>query len=136
MMNRRKAREYAFILLFEYRFQPDAIGELLNRFCEEREPGNQEAYIRSSVCGAVEHIREIDDIIEAYAKDWSADRISNVCMAAMRLAICEMKYQAGIPAAVAVNEAITLVKKYDGEESVGFVNGVLGNFKKDSENSK
>ena len=133
MMNRRKAREYAFILLFEYRFQPEAMEELVDRFCEDFCPEKQEDYIRSSVFRAVEHIREIDGEIEANSKDWAADRISNVCLAAMRLAVCEMKYLEDIPPAVSVNEAVAIVKKYDGEESVGFVNGVLGSIQKSCE---
>ena len=50
-------------------------------------------------------------------------------MAAMRLAAYEMKYMPDIPLNVSVNEAITITKEYDGEESVSFVNGVLGNLK-------
>ena len=79
--------------------------------------------------GVVSHIEEIDALIAAYAKGWSTDRISVVCMAAMRLAAYEMKYMESIPLNVSVNEAITITKEYDGEESVAFVNGVLGNMK-------
>ncbi len=129
MINRRKAREYAFILLFEYRFQPEDIQEILNDFLEEHDAGEQEGYIREVVEGTVSHVKEIDAIIEDYAKGWSADRISAVCMAAMRLAVYEMKYMESIPLNVSVNEAIAITKEYDGEESVAFVNGILGKWK-------
>ncbi|MEE1013059.1 MAG: transcription antitermination factor NusB [Clostridia bacterium] len=129
MINRRKAREYAFILLFEYKFQPEEIQDLLDNFLAEHEAGNQAAYIREVVEGTVSHIEEIDALIAAYAKGWSTDRISVVCMAAMRLAAYEMKYMESIPLNVSVNEAVTITKEYDGEESVAFVNGVLGNMK-------
>jgi len=129
MMNRRKAREYAFILLFEYKFQPEDIQEILDDFLKEHDAGEQEGYIRQVVEGTVSHVEEIDAWIEAYAKGWSVDRISVVCMAAMRLAAYEMKYIESIPLSVSVNEAITITKLYDGEESVSFVNGVLGNLK-------
>ena len=129
MINRRKAREYAFILLFEYKFQPEEIQNLLDNFLEEHDAGNQAAYIREVVEGTVSHIEEIEALIAAYAKGWSTDRISVVCMAAMRLAVYEMKYVESIPLNVSVNEAITITKEYDGEESVAFVNGVLGNMK-------
>lgn len=126
MMNRRKAREYAFILLFEYRFQPDCIHELLEDFLAENEAGEQEEYIRSTVEGTIAHIAEIDAVIAAHAKGWTTERISVACMAAMRLAVFEMTYDESIPLGVSVNEAVALTKKYDGEESVGFVNGLLG----------
>ncbi len=129
MINRRKAREYAFILLFEYRFQPENIQEILEDFLAEHDTGEQESYIRKVVEGAVSHVEELDAWIETYAKGWSTDRISTVCMAAMRLAAYELKYMEDIPPSVSVNEAITITKQYDGEESVSFVNGVLGNLK-------
>ena len=129
MMNRRKAREYAFILLFEYKFQPDEIQRILGDFLAENEAGAQESYIRDVVEGAVAHVEEIDSLIADYAKDWSVDRISIVCMAVMRLAVYEMKYVNSIPVNVSVNEAVALAKEYDGDEAAPFVNGILGNIK-------
>ena len=129
MINRRKAREYAFILLFEYKFQPEDIHEILDDFLCEHDAGEQASYIREVVEGTVMHIDEIDAMIESYAKGWSLNRISAVCMAAMRLAVYEMKYIESIPLNVSVNEAITLTKEYAGEDAVDFVNGVLGNLK-------
>ncbi len=129
MMNRRKAREYAFVLLFEYKFQPDCIQEILEDFLAENETGEQEEYIRSVIEGVVARKDEIDSIIEKYAKGWTVNRISAVCLAVMRLAVYEMKHIESIPAGVSVNEAVALAKKYDGEESLSFVNGVLGNIK-------
>lgn len=129
MINRRKAREYAFVLLFEYKFQPEEIHEILEDFLAEHDAGEQAAYIREVVEGTVAHIEEIDALIASYAKKWSTDRISIVCMAAMRLATYEMKYMESIPLNVSVNEAIAITKEYDGEESVSFVNGILGNMK-------
>lgn len=129
MINRRKAREYAFILLFEYKFQPEDIQEILEDFLLQNNTGEQEAYIRQVVEGTVSHLEELDAFISSYAKGWSTDRISAVCMAAMRLATYEMKYIESIPLNVSVNEAIAITKKYDGEESVAFVNGILGNMK-------
>ncbi len=131
MINRRKAREYAFILLFEYRFQPDCMQEILDDFLAENNAGEQGGYIRTAVEGAIDHLTEIDGLIEQYAKGWSLNRISVVCMAAMRLAIYEMRYIDDVPAGVAINEAIALVKKFDGEESVDFVNGILGRIKEE-----
>lgn len=124
-MNRIKAREYAFILLFQYKFQPEEIGCLLEEFCAEYKPGNQEEYIRTVITKVTENISEIDSIIENTSQDWSIDRISAVNLSILRLSVGEMLYMKDIPAPVSVNEAVGLAKVYDGEESVGFINGIL-----------
>ena len=129
MINRRKAREYAFILLFEYKFQPEEINTILEDFFSEYKTGEQEEYIRSVVEGVIGNLDEIDELIASYSKKWSVDRISVVCMALMRLAVYEMRFIEDIPLNVSVNEAVNLTKLYDGEESVSFVNGILGNIK-------
>ena len=129
MINRRKAREYAFILLFEYKFQPEEINTILEDFFSEYKTGEQEEYIRSVVEGVINNLDDIDELISSYSKKWSVDRISIVCMALMRLAVYEMRFIEDIPLNVSVNEAVNLTKLYDGEESVSFVNGILGNIK-------
>ena len=128
-MNRTRAREQAFILLFSRRFQPDALPWLLETCLAETDPGDQAGYIREVTEGAAAHAEELDARIGEYAKAWSTDRISRVCMAAMELAVYEMQYMDSIPLNVSVNEAVNLAKRYDGDESVAFVNGVLGNLK-------
>ncbi len=128
-MNRTKAREYAFILLFQYKFQPEEIGCMLDEFCGEYNPGKQEEYVRSAVLKAVENIEKIDNIIAEFSKGWDVDRISAVNVSLLRLAICEMLYIEDVPAPVAVNEAVGLAKIYDGEEALAFMNGVLGKIK-------
>ncbi len=129
-MNRTKAREYAFILLFQYKFQPDSIGELIEDFVAEYKPGIQEEYIKNAVNTTIEKLEELDGIIDEKSANWKADRLSYVCQSILRLAICEILYFEDIPVPVSINEAISLIKKYDGEESVNFVNGILGSFKK------
>ena len=59
-MNRKKAREYAFVLLFEYKFQPEEIDRLLEDFVNEFNPGEQQAYVEKVVRGVVENIEDID----------------------------------------------------------------------------
>ncbi len=125
-MNRTKAREYAFILLFEYKFQPDEIEAILQDFIDEYKPGEQEDYIRRAVCGVISKIEEIDSKIGEASKDWKVERMSCVCIAVLRLAVFEILYCQDIPSVVAVNEAVALAKKFDGEEAAPFVNGILG----------
>lgn len=125
-MNRKKAREYAFVLLFEYKFQPDEINRILADFIEEYNPGEQQEYIERVVLGAVENVAEIDKKLGEISSGWKTDRMSSVSLSVMRLAAYEIEYCDDIPGIVAVNEAVALAKKYDGEEAAPFVNGILG----------
>ena len=125
-MNRTKAREYAFVLLFEYKFQPEEIETILSDFIEEYNPGTQQEYIERVVKGTVAEIEKIDEKIAEVSKDWKVDRISCVSIAVLRLAVYEILFCDDIPAAVSVNEAVGLAKKYDGDEAAPFVNGILG----------
>ena len=123
-MNRTKAREYAFILLFEYRFQPEEIGAILELFDEEYNPDTQKEYIEDVVLGAARDIEETDAAINS-ASDRTIQRMSYVCAAVLRLAVYEITRRDDIPGMVSLNEAVSLAKKYDGEEAAPFVNAVL-----------
>ncbi|MBR5156051.1 MAG: transcription antitermination factor NusB [Clostridia bacterium] len=125
-MNRKKAREYAFILLFEYKFQPEEIERILSDFIEEYNPGDQQEYIEKVVRGVVSNKEGIDKKIDELSQGWKAERISNVSLAVLRLAAFEIEFCDDIPAVVSVNEAVSLAKKYDGDEAAPFVNGILG----------
>ncbi|MBQ7093606.1 MAG: transcription antitermination protein NusB, partial [Clostridia bacterium] len=67
--------------------------------------------------------------IEKYAKGWNVGRISRISKAILRLSMYEILYM-DIPVGASVNEALELAKKYDGEETVGFINGILSSFSK------
>lgn len=125
-MNRKKAREYAFVLLFEYKFQPEEIERILVDFIEEYNPGDQQGYIENIVRGVVANVEGIDKKIGELSAGWQTDRLSSVVLSVMRLAAYEIEYCDDIPAIVSVNEAVALAKKYDGEEAAPFVNGILG----------
>jgi transcription antitermination protein NusB len=68
-----------------------------------------------------------DKIIESLAIDWPLDRIGKVDRSILRLAIQELK-TAETPPSVIINEAVELAKKFSGEESAKFINGILGTY--------
>lgn len=127
-MNRKKAREYAFILLFEYKFQPDEIKNIVEDFVKEFNPDDQQDYIEKVVFGAIENIDFIDKKIGELSEGWKTERISSVSLSILRLAIYEIEFCEDIPSVVSINEAVSLAKKYEGEEAAPFVNGILGKF--------
>ena len=76
--------------------------------------------------GVHTHLAEIDETIEAHAKDWSIQRIAKVDLSILRIAVYELLYEAGIPEGATVNEAVELAKLFGGDKSAAFINGILG----------
>ena len=82
-------------------------------------------YIHNKVFGTIGKIEEIDDVIAGVAEGWKINRLSKVDLTIMRLAYYEMKFDDDIPVIVAINEAVELAKKYGGDDSSSFINGIL-----------
>jgi N utilization substance protein B len=123
-MKRRRAREYALMLLFEY----DFTGCLPDRKVFWEGKTNERAVIsfaESIAKGAVEHLAEIDAAIEKAAEHWVLERMAAVDRNIMRAAAYELLHKADIPSAVAINEAIEIAKKFSTAESAAFINGIL-----------
>jgi N utilization substance protein B len=129
-MSRKSAREEVMKLVYQMIMNESDSEELLKSFYENHEEAvgeEEKEYINSCITGIKNNISRIDEYIEKYSKGWKINRISKVDLAIMRLAIYEMLEREDVPNAVAVNEAIELAKKYSGEKSSNFINGILGN---------
>lgn len=142
-MTRSNAREIAVHLAFEIGFSKLTAEELLARrltkesFARlgEEEPlyaefpnEKQENYITGLVRGVYEHGAELDGYIERYAVGRRFGRINRMAAAVMRVSMFEILYMPEIPNAAAINDAVEIVRKYEEEDVVRFVNGVLGAF--------
>jgi N utilization substance protein B len=86
------------------------------------------------VRGVQERRKEIDELIERHAHNWRLERMPVVDRNVMRLAIFEMMGLRTAPA-IAINEALELARKFSGEESVPFINGVLDAVRQELEES-
>lgn len=75
--------------------------------------------------GAAEHVSEIDMAIECAAKNWTVARMSKIDKAILRIAAYELMFEAKIPAATSINEAVELAKAFGEAKSPRFINGVL-----------
>ncbi|WP_418372685.1 transcription antitermination factor NusB [Agathobacter sp.] len=130
-MTRSKIRENVFKMLFRAEFHDaDDMKEQLDLFDEELEnPSESELfYINSKSKGILEHIDEIDDLINEKSTGWKTSRMAKVDLSIIRIAVYEIKYEDDIPFKVSVNEAVELAKKYGADESPAFVNGILAKF--------
>ena len=142
-MVRNTAREIAVHLSYELSFTSMTVDELLEHHLSAenfaalapedevyREVPNakQRDYICRLVRGVDQHAGELDTFIERFSMGWSFSRMPLVATAIMRVAMYEILYMDDIPNGVAINEAVELTKKYESDEVVRFVNGLLGAF--------
>lgn len=132
-LTRKNAREEAFRLLFETEFRNGEEAETVYALAGEHRGLPENDYVRTVYFGVREHLEEIDAKITKHSDGWKAARITPVSRSAMRLCIYEMLFMEDIPAAVSINEAIDLVKKYDDLKMKAFVNGVLNGIKNEIE---
>ena len=136
-MQRKQARENAFMLIFESVCKKDETAEEIFTKATELRGLEYDGYVTDVFFGAYENAEVIDERMEKHLKGWKKERISPVSMAILRLGFYEMLYMADIPSKVTINEAIELAKKFDDEKSYSFVNGVLNAMAKElSENEK
>ena len=127
MPSRRRSRQRALQILFlwDLRRQPvdDALNAYYDTLFSEEQPG-RDPFVSELVNGAIQHLKEVDDRISRHAEHWRMERMPAVDRNILRLAVFEMTY-GGTPAPVVIDEALELARKFSGEESVHFVNGVL-----------
>jgi N utilization substance protein B len=69
--------------------------------------------------------KEVDDIIQKYAKNWDLGRLVKMDKDILRIAIVELLYIKDAPMKVVIDEALELAKKYSTDDSASFINGIL-----------
>lgn len=118
---RRESREAAFLKAFTATFEPDS--PMLPTDGEETP---LDSFAQSLVDAMTAHAQEIDELIRTHLKGWELGRVPRVSLVALRLSLAEMLYGEEKKPAVAINEAVELVKKYGADNDHQFVNGLLG----------
>ncbi len=142
-MRRGDARELAVHLIYGRDFTGDepeqAVSALLdkeyypklakeNEVYAERPSRAQLHYIDTVVAGVANREGELNDQIRKFSIGWDISRISRLTRCVLQLAMFEILYMEDIPTGVAVSEAVRIAKKYDGDDTGAFVNGILGSF--------
>lgn len=130
MSARSKARKRALDVLYAAEMRGESPAEALDRAVAEGE-GPTNPYTSELVRGVVEHRARIDEVLSSYARSWSLERMPAVDRNVLRLGVFEILYVADVPDAVAVTEAINLVRDLSTDDSPSFVNGVLGTVVRD-----
>ncbi len=145
-MNRSECRETIFKLLFIRQFSeqeemPDQMKLYLDSLREGREEvaygeslnEDDVAYITDKVDAVIGEIPEIDALLTETSEGWKTSRMNKVDLTILRLAVYELLRDEKIPTGVAINEAVELAKRYGGDDSPSFVNGILGKIARQAE---
>jgi N utilization substance protein B len=106
---RHKRRRLATKQLFAYLFKPQGVGGLAKKVLDKS--------------------TELDEEIKISATEWPIDKLNKIDLAILRLAVYELLFT-DTPNKVVIDEAVELAKEFGGENSPGFVNGVLGDILK------
>lgn len=136
-MSRTLAREDAFKLVFEMEITGISSEEALNYLYETVEDSNEmwaqktisdsgRIYLENVIKGVEKKKEVLNEKISPMLKKWTLNRLSKVNLSVLLLAFYEIEYMEDIPHKVTANEAVTIAKKYGGDESGSFVNGVIG----------
>ena len=142
-MKRADARELAVHLIYgrgftgeepeqtvALRLQKDYYANLAaeNEVYSDRPSRAQLGYIDTVVAGVANRAEELNAHIQKFSIGWDVSRISRLTRSILQLAIYEILFVEDVPAGVAIAEAVRLAKKYDGDDTGSFVNGILGSF--------
>ena len=127
-MRRREQREHVFKLMFmtEFNSEEEMTEQLSLYFEGLGELSEQDQ----------EYMKKKDAQLNSASRGWKTNRMSRVDLAALRLAVYEMEYDEDVPTGVAINEAVELAKRFGGDASGSFVNGVLGKIASEKEEKK
>ena len=99
-----------------------------NEVYSDRPSRAQLRYIDSVVAGVANREEDLNAQISKFSIGWDISRISKLARCILQLAIYEILYVEDVPTGVAVSEAVRIAKKYDGDDTGSFVNGILGSF--------
>jgi N utilization substance protein B len=130
MPSRHKARERALQVLYQWDMRKHGVEECIAAVygtlnSEEGAAGlPPDDFLEALVHGTVDRVADIDGQIARHADNWRIERMPIVDRNILRLAVFEMTHT-DTPAPVVIDEALELARKFAGEESVHFVNGVL-----------
>ena len=125
MSLRRKSREYALQMLFQWEMGKQDPSRIENGFwANARAQKSTREFANQLFENAAARAAELDPIISTHAKNWRIERMPAIDRAILRLAITELRTM-GTPPTVVLNEAVELAKKFSTEEAASFVNGIL-----------
>jgi N utilization substance protein B len=130
-MARHRARQQALQLLFQWDIRRTPLDDIIRGYYDSllvsedtiAQPRPDE-FAQGLLRGVIEELPGVDERIARNAAHWRMERMPVVDRNILRIAVYEM-LRTDTPPAVIIDEALELARRFSGEESVHFVNGVL-----------
>lgn len=123
---RRKARELAIQALYQSELGGEGVRAAVEQLAAGVDPAQVDLeYFRKVVLGAGGRTAELDGWIDRVVEHWTLERLAVIDRCILRLGIHELLAEADLPVGVIINEAVDLAKRYGGEGSQRFINGIL-----------
>ncbi len=126
MANRRRLREHAVQILYGTDYWDITSEQALDQHKVHfsNEP-MEDPFLVDMIDGIINHKDAIDDMIREFSTNWRLERMAIVDRNILRMATYELLHLRDVPRKVAINEAIEVAKKYGGDDSPSFINGIL-----------
>jgi transcription antitermination protein NusB len=122
---RSRARKRALDILYAAELRGERPIDALER-AQDEDGGPSNPYTTLLVRGVADHQARIDELLTSYSQGWALNRMPAVDRTALRIGVFELLWADDVPDAVAVDEAVSLVRELSTDDSPAFVNGVLG----------
>ena len=144
-MTRRELREHVFMQLFTTQFytesEEDRSEQMKLYFSHAEGDGldyppallseEEQEEIVAKTQAVLSNLEKVDPLIEETSVGWTLERMNRTDLSILRLGVYELLYDDTIPPGVAINEAVLLARKFGGEDSYSFINGILGRIQKE-----
>jgi N utilization substance protein B len=123
---RRKARELALQMLFQHDMSGNEPDMIITTFEDlQKSKPNTREFATKIFRGTVDHLSELDDMIQAQAENWRLSRMAVVDRNIIRMSVYEFLHETDTPKLVIIDEAIEIAKKFGTQKSSQFINGIL-----------
>jgi N utilization substance protein B len=135
---RRKARECALQMLFQYDLARPSVEDLTKTYWGEmaEAPEDVQEFATQLAIGTIAHLEEIDELIRIRTEHWRISRMAVVDRNLLRMAVYEFLHEKSTPRTVAINEALEIARRFSTQEATQFINGILDAIKRDVEISE
>lgn len=123
---RRKARELALQMLYQYDLSANPPAQIVETFEElQKSKPNTREFATKIFQGTIDNLAKIDEMIVAQADNWRISRMAVVDRNIIRMSIYELLNEPETPKLVIIDEAIEIGKKFGTQKSSQFINGIL-----------
>ena len=132
---RKDAREAVLILLYRDCFIAEYDADFVNKVYNEQKLNDADRDFANNLYNKIkENEQQLCDIISQLSQSFLLNRVFLTDKCALLIGLCELTFFEDVPKIVAIDEAVNLSKKYSGEKSHSFVNGILAEYKRRQEN--